>query len=108
MQWQKLTAIVRSDALERIERSLQDLGVRGISVTAVKGYGEYADFFRRDWLVRHARIEVFTDLERAQRIAEAIMTVAHTGSEGDGLVAILPVQQIYRIRECRPCEPGEL
>lgn len=108
MQWQKLTAIVRRESLEPVERRLEELGVKGVSVTAVKGYGEYANFFRRDWLVEHARLEVFTDAERARAIAEAIMTTAQTGEKGDGLVAILPVAEIYRIRECRACEPGEL
>lgn len=108
MRWEKLTAIVRRDALERVERRLQELGVEGISVAAVKGYGEYANFFRHDWLVPHARIEIFTAPGRAREIAEAIMSVAHTGTPGDGLVAILPVAEIYRIRDCRPCEPGEI
>ncbi len=108
MQWQKLTAIVHRDALEPVEQSLQELGVKGISVTTVKGYGEYANFFRRDWLVSHVRIEIFTDAERAREIAETIMSTAHTGGEGDGLVAVLPVAEVYRIRVCRPCRPGEL
>lgn len=108
MQWELLIAIVRPGLLERVERRLRDCGVKGISVTAVKGYGECADFFRRDRLVPHARIEIFTERGHASGIAEEIMSAAHTGGQGDGIVAILPVGQIFRIRERCPCKPGEI
>lgn len=107
MPWQKITAIVRRDVLERVEQSLKQVGVRGISVTTVKGFGEYADFFRHDWLVSHARIEIFTGADRAEELAERIVRAAHTGGRGDGIVAILPVACVYRIREQRRCDPSE-
>jgi len=98
MNYRKVTAIIRRDVLEKVERKLQEMGVRGISVTRVKGYGEYADFYSRDWLVSHARIEIFTTESQADVIAKAIMEVAHVGLEGDGVVAVLPVEKLYRIR----------
>lgn len=108
MEWQKVVAIVRRDALEPVEARLVRLGVKGISVSTVKGFGEYANFFTHDWFVTHVRIEIFTEAARAREIAEAIMSAAQTGAEGDGIVAVLPVAEMYRIRECRPCRPGEL
>ena len=98
MELRKVTAIIRKDALKSVERTLQDMGVSGISVTQVKGYGEYADTYTKDWLTSHARIEIFTGADKAEPIAEAIMGAAHTGCEGDGIVAILPVLKLYRIR----------
>ncbi|VAW89510.1 hypothetical protein MNBD_GAMMA17-635, partial [hydrothermal vent metagenome] len=59
MDYRKITAIIRRDVLEKVEQKLQAMGVQGISVTRVKGYGEYADFYSRDWMVSHARIEIF-------------------------------------------------
>ncbi len=94
----KVTAIVRMNCLERVERRLQDLLVPGITVTKVKGYGEYEDFFARDWMTEHARIEIFLRRERAEEIARAIVDAAHTGVAGDGIVVVLPVESIYRIR----------
>lgn len=94
----KVTAIVRVNRLERIERRLQDLLVPGVSVTKVKGYGEYEDFFARDWMSEHARIEIFLRRERAEEVARAIVEAAHTGVAGDGIVVVLPVESIYRIR----------
>lgn len=104
MELRKVTAIIRSDLLSQVEERLQDIGVKGLSVTHVKGYGEYANFFAHDWLVRHARIEIFAEKKRAEEIAQAIMETAHTGVSGDGLVAILPVEKIFRIRT--RCEAG--
>lgn len=97
-RFRKVTAIVRVNVLEKVERRLQDLRVPGISVTKVKGYGEYVDFFAHDWAVEHARIEIFLQRDRADEVARAIMEAAHTGVTGDGIVVVLPVECIYRIR----------
>lgn len=98
MKYRKVTAIIRTDRLEPVERRLQKLHVGGVTVTQCKGYGEYETFLKRQWLVTHARIEVFCTAERSQTIAQAILEEAHTGVMGDGIVAILPVEDIYRIR----------
>jgi len=98
MKYRKVTAIIRRDALQKVEQKLQQEGVQGISVTRVKGYGEYADFYAGDWMITYARIEIFTTEERAESIAQAIMETAHVGLSGDGIVAVLPVEKLYRIR----------
>lgn len=98
VSYRKVTAIIRSDVLEKVEQALQTIGVTGISVTKVKGYGEYADFYSRDWMVGHARIEIFTHETKADGIAQAIIEAAHVGLEGDGIVAVSPVEKLYRIR----------
>ncbi len=69
MNYRKITAIIQRDVLEKVEKRLQDLGVSGISVTKVKGYGEYVDFYSSDWMVSHARIEIFTKEKNAETIA---------------------------------------
>jgi nitrogen regulatory protein P-II 1 len=104
----KVTAIVRTIVLEKVERRLQDLCVPGISVTRVKGYGEYANFFRTDWIVEHARIEIFLRCERADEVARAIIDAARTGGPGDGLVAVSPVDSVYRIRSGELATSDEL
>ena len=98
MNYRKVTAIFRIELLEKVEHKLQDLGVKGLSVSKVKGYGEYADFYAKDWLTNHARIELFTEVGDAEAIAKAIMDAASLDMEGDGIVAILPVEKLYRIR----------
>jgi len=94
----KVTAIVRTSVLETVERRLQELRVPGMTVTRVKGYGEYQDFFTPDHLVEHAQIEVFLGRDRADDTARAIVEAARTGMPGDGIVAVLPVESVYQIR----------
>lgn len=108
MNWKKLTAIVRNEQLQAVEEKLQEIGVRGLTVQHVKGFGEHANFFRHDWLVRHVRIEIFAHEDRVREIAAAIMTAAHTGTAGDGIVAISPVDEVLRIRTCAPGTPDEV
>jgi len=108
MNYRKVTAIIRCDVLEKVERELQAMGVRGISVTKVKGYGEYTDFYSRDGMVNHARIEIFTTESQADAIARSIMEAAHVGLEGDGIIAVLPVEKLYRIRTRSEATPDEV
>ncbi|MDZ4142468.1 MAG: P-II family nitrogen regulator [Methylotenera sp.] len=108
MQFRKITAIIRSEALEKVEQRLQKLGVPGISVTRVKGYGEYANFYTHDWMATNARIEIFSTAKRAEEIARAIMEVANSGTPGDGIVAVLPVEKIYNIRKIAELQPDDL
>lgn len=108
MKYGKITAIVRKETLENVEKKLQEMGAPGVSITKVKGYGEYADLFRSDWLTTHARLEIFTTSEKAGPLAEAIMDAACVGTCGDGIVAILPVERLFRIRDRREVPPDEL
>jgi len=98
MSYKKVTAIFRFELLDKVEKKLQELGVKGLSVSKVKGYGEYADFYAKDWLTTHARIELFLEKEDAEITAKAIMDAASLNMEGDGIVAILPVEKLYQIR----------
>lgn len=98
MRFRKVTAIIRGDALEKVEQRLHELGVPGISVTRVNGYGEYANFYSRDWMTTHARVEIFIPARRADEVAQAIMDAACSGMPGDGIVAVLPVEKLYKIR----------
>lgn len=99
MEFRKVVAIIRQEKLEAVEKALGRLGVPGISVTKVKGYGDYANFYARDWLVTNSRVEIFTSAEKAADIVTCILDNASVGLPGDGLVAVLPVEQIYRVRD---------
>ena len=103
MKFRKVTAIIRPERLEKVEECLSKLNVPGISVTKVKGFGEHMDFFKPDWLCQHVRVEVFIDVGQAEKVAAAIIDTAHTGREGDGIVAILPVKSVYHIRTKEKC-----
>ena len=98
MELRLVVAIIRPHALESVESKLQKIGVRGLTVIKAKGYGAHANFFSRDWLVDQVKIEIYAEQDRAESIAAAILDIAHTGSEGDGIVAIVPVDKVYSIR----------
>lgn len=94
---QKITAIVRSEALERVERHLEVMGVPGLSVMHIEGYGEQANFFREPPLQRYARLEIFAQGDEVAAIVEAIAESAGNGLAGDGIVAVSPVEAFYHI-----------
>lgn len=108
MEYCKVTAIIRGEKVKKVEERLVEQGACGMTVTQVKGCGEWMDFFQKDWMVTHARIEIFSAAEKAEEIAQAIMDEAYTGEVGDGIIAILPVQQLYRIRSRSPGIPENL
>ena len=91
-------AVVRADALEAVEQSLINIGVRGLTVVKVKGLGRHANFFSRDWLSDEVKLEIVTDDNRVAAIRSAIMDAAHSGDPGDGIVSVLPVSSFHRIR----------
>ena len=104
MNFRKVTAIIRPECLEKVEESLRKLNVPGVSVTKVKGFGEHANFFEKDWLCSNVRVEVFIGVGQAENVAKEIMNAAHTGIEGDGIVAVLPVESVYHIRTKEKCD----
>ena len=103
MRFAQIVAIVRPERLPEVEERLKDLNVPGLSVSRAKGFGDYADFYKRDWMVGHVRVEVFIGADRAEVVAEAIVEAAHTGLDGDGLVAVTPVSQVWHIRTRQKC-----
>jgi nitrogen regulatory protein P-II 1 len=98
MEWRKVVAIIRSTVLEKVEERLRQLGVKGLTVTRVKGYGEYANLSKTDWLVDNARVEIFLAAQEVDAVVNALLDIAHVGAPGDGIVAVLPVEKLYRIR----------
>lgn len=98
MHLKKIVAIVRSSVLELVEKRLQETRIKGLTVSPIQGYGEYANYFEADRMVSNVKIEIFTEQSAVDDIVTAIMESAHTGIEGDGLVAVLPVENLYHIR----------
>lgn len=99
MGYKTITATIDAQRLEEVEKSLHALGVPGVSVTETKGYGVCRNYFQRDWLVTHARIQLYLLEEKVDEAIRVILSSAHTGSEGDGLIVVSPVESIYSIRD---------
>jgi len=108
MELKNVIAIIPTEILGKVEKQLQKIGVKGVTVTQVRGYGEHKDLLREDWLHTHARIEIFAAKTKADLIAAVIMETACTGMPGNGIVCILPVEKIYRIRTKSEANPEEI
>ena len=109
MEFAKVTAIVRNAVVEDVELALEKVGVRGFTVTKVQGVGEWEKKFSLfNGPSTHFKIEIFTEGNRAEQIVGVIMDAAHTGLVGDGLVAVLPVHEVFRIRAKALAKRGEI
>lgn len=102
----RVTAVVRTTVLERVEKHLEVAGVPDINVMAVQGYGDYANFFREPPLVDYARLEIFAEAKRVPAIVEAIAESAATGLAGDGVIAVSPLESFHQISQYRKPAPS--
>jgi nitrogen regulatory protein P-II 1 len=96
-----VVAIIRTTALGAAEKKLHEIGVRGITIIKAQGFGEQSldhDILGRALMANQAKIEIYASSDQAERIATTLIEAAHTGSAGDGIVAILPVQRVFSVR----------
>ncbi len=100
-----VTAVVKPFKLDDVRESLSEIGVQGITVTEVKGFGRqkgHTELYRGaeyvvDFLPK-VKIEVAVDDEQAEQVIEAITKAANTGKIGDGKIFVTNLEQIIRIR----------
>src|SRR3990170_3692612 len=98
MELRLVVAIIRTFALERVEKTLQEMGVRGLTVIRAKGFGAHANLFSANWRVDQVKIEIYMEQDRVESIVAAILDAAHAESTGGGIVAVLPVEKVYSVR----------
>ncbi|MBI2316972.1 MAG: P-II family nitrogen regulator [Betaproteobacteria bacterium] len=98
MESRLIIANIRSDRMEEVEKALERMGVERVNVSMVKGFGEYHNYFASNWLGNEVRLEVFTKKDHVEAITSAIIAAARTGAPGDGVVAILPIEELYLVR----------
>lgn len=108
MAFKKVTAIVDEFRLDAIEKVLVAHGILGFSIHSVEGRGHYFNAFKRDGLVSHAVISIYTTDTHANAIAELVMNAAEVGVVSEGLIAITPVEEMYWIKGKRPVFEYEL
>ena len=93
-----VVVVTRVLSLDAVEKALRGIGVRGITVSRVRGWGEHASTFAPDAKVDEVRIEIFVEGDRAESVVQAVLGACHSGMSGDGVVAILPVDRMFSIR----------
>lgn len=98
MEFKRIIAIIPNEALAVLEASLKRLQVGGMTVSRVKGYGEYKNLFTDDWFSEHTKVEIFIEAPRVDAILNAILEIEHKGSPGGGIVAVIPVERFLHLR----------
>ena len=101
----KIEAIIKPFKLDEVKDALQAIGVKGLTVTEVKGFGRqrgHTEVFRgveyQVDFVPKVKVEVVVDGDMAQSVVDAITQSAQTGKIGDGKIFILPLDDVIRIR----------
>jgi nitrogen regulatory protein P-II 1 len=101
----KIEAIVRPHLLESVKDALQALGVAGMTISEVKGFGRqkgHTEVYRgseyKIEFVPKLKIEVIVDDEIVDEAVDAVIKTARTGKFGDGKIFIFPVEEAIRIR----------
>ncbi len=101
----QITAVIKPFKLEEVREALADVGVSGLTVTEVKGFGRqkgHTELYRGaeyvvDFLPK-VKVEVVVKDDDVDRCIEAIVKAAKTGKIGDGKIFVTPVEQVVRIR----------
>jgi len=102
---QKIEAIIKPFKLDDVKDAILQLGVSGMTITEVKGFGRqkgHKEIYRGaeyvvDFLPK-IKVEVVVPQEMVSRVLEAIKENAYTGQIGDGKIFVLPVEKAVRIR----------
>jgi nitrogen regulatory protein P-II 1 len=101
----KIEAFIKPYLLEDVKQALNEAGVKGMSVSEVKGFGRqkgHTELYRGseykvDFLPK-LKLEIVLPDEMADSVVEAIASTASTGKIGDGKIFVLPVEKAMRIR----------
>jgi nitrogen regulatory protein P-II 1 len=100
-----ITAIIKPFKLDEVREALSEIGVTGLTVTEVKGFGRqkgHTEMYRGaeyvvDFLPK-IKIEIVTATDDVERVIDAIVKSAKTGKIGDGKIFVTSVEQTIRIR----------
>ena len=100
-----ITAIIKPYKLDEVREALSEVGVTGLTITDVKGFGRqkgHTELYRGseyvvDFLPK-IKIEVAVSDESAEAVIDAIISISNTGKIGDGKVFVSSLEQVVRIR----------
>jgi len=101
----KIEAIIKPFKLDDVKESLKEVGVQGLTVTEIKGFGRqkgHTELYRGaeyvvDFLPK-IKLEIIVSDDMVTKVVDAIMDSARTGKIGDGKIFILPMEEVIRIR----------
>lgn len=101
----KIEAIIRTESLDNVKKALDELGIKGMTISDVKGRGQQRGITQRwrgteykiDFLPK-TKIEIVAKSEDVDKIIDRIVESARTGNFGDGKIFVMPIEEAIRIR----------
>ena len=101
----KIEAIIKPFKLDDVKEALADLGISGMTISEVKGYGRqkgHTEIYRGaeyiiDFIPK-VKIEIVVPAERVEQVVDKIRETANTGKIGDGKIFVLPIYEATRVR----------
>lgn len=101
----KIEAIIRPHKLEELRESLQEIGISGMTVSEVRGFGRqrgHAEIYRgREYTISFQpkiKVEIVVKSEETEKTIESIRNAVNTGQVGDGKIFVSPIAKVVRIR----------
>ncbi|HSD63451.1 MAG TPA: P-II family nitrogen regulator [Ignavibacteriaceae bacterium] len=101
----KIEAVIRPFKLDEVKEALVEEGIRGLTITEVRGYGRqkgHTETYRgseyRIEFIPKIKIEIVVEKEKMEKVIDAILRTAKTGQVGDGKIFISEIQDVIRIR----------
>lgn len=98
MDCKRIIVILPEEALDEAEARLRELHIGGVTVSRVKGYGEYKNLFAPDWMTDRAKIELFVDAATVDAVLKALADISRGAPPGAGIAAVVPVEQFVHLR----------
>lgn len=97
MTMKQITIIVPIECLDKLEACLRGTGVHGLTVTEVKGFGEHANYFHRDLLVRNVRLDIYAGEEKAAAIIDTVINFQSDDQTPAGILAVNSVERLVNL-----------
>jgi nitrogen regulatory protein PII len=101
----KIEAIIKPFKLDEVKDILSEMGVHGMTISEVKGYGRqkgHKEIYRgAEYLVDFIpkiKIEIVVESDKTDKVVEAIIKASNTGKIGDGKIFVFPVEEAVRVR----------
>jgi nitrogen regulatory protein P-II 1 len=101
----KIEAIIKPFKLDDVKEALNEMGIKGMTISEVKGYGRqkgHKEIYRGaeyiiDFIPK-AKMEIIVEASQVDEVVEKIISAANTGKIGDGKIFVLPVEEVIRVR----------
>ncbi len=94
----KIECIIRAERLKDVVDALKNMGIGGMTVSEVRGFGNQTTRPESFLFVHKTKIEIYVVDSQVQEIISTILTHCQSGKMGDGKIAVLPVDDCIRIR----------